>query len=75
MFHDRVEVMRLKCELAKQRGKYQSLAEELKSVKDSLTNEINLLTETVEVQRLVFCIFNFFVKFHFFEKILCRKIW
>jgi len=48
---EKVEIARLKCELAKEMAKNQSLRDEVKSVRKSLTNEICLLQETVEVQR------------------------
>ena len=48
---EQVEIARLKCELAKEQAKNQSLREEVKNVRKSLTNEICLLQETVEVQR------------------------
>ena len=48
---EQVEIARLKCELAKEQAKNQSLREEVKNVRKSLTKEICLLQETVEVQR------------------------
>ena len=51
---EQVEIARLKCELAKEQAKNQSLREEVKNVRKSLTNEICLLQETVEVQRSAF---------------------
>lgn len=51
MINDQMVVLRLKCELAKEKSKHQSVQEELKVVKSSLSNEIHLLQETIELQR------------------------
>ena len=51
MWKDQVEIARLKCELAKAHSEKDSLKEEIERIKRNLSNEIDILTQTVEIQR------------------------
>ena len=47
---DQIELARVKCDLAKERSKNQSLTQEIEDMQKSLNNEIRLLQETIEAQ-------------------------
>ena len=47
---DQIELARVKCDLAKERSKNQTLTQEIEDMQKSLNNEIRLLQETIEAQ-------------------------
>jgi hypothetical protein len=53
MMQGQLEMLQLKLQLAKERAQNESLSEELVMMKKVFSNEISLLQETIEIQRLV----------------------